>query len=148
MKKIFLLLALFVSIQNFAQEESVAKSPLRISAQGNSINAYLDSNNMKKVLVISNKNETTARLIILNADWKNEAAYDRTFMLVSDKDEDVQVNFMSRVKGSSYALLTDIFEKTTKGKTYKLYTVATPTDPAIAATVRVRRILLCSIAVK
>jgi len=147
MKKIFLLLALFVSIQNFAQEET-AKMPLRISAQGNTIDVYLDSNNSKKTLTITNKKEDESRLIIMNSDWKKEADFDRSFTLVNDKDEDLQISFMSRMKGTSYALLTDIFTKAQKGKTYKLYTTATPTDPAIAATVRVRRILLCSIAVK
>jgi hypothetical protein len=147
MKKLFLFLALFVTLQVPAQEDA-AKMPLRISAQGNTIDVYLDSNNAKKILTITNKKEDAARLVIMNSDWKKEADFDRSFTLVSDKDEDLQISFMSRMKGTSYALLTDIFAKAQKGKTYKLYTMATPTDPAIAATIRVRRILLCSIAVK
>jgi hypothetical protein len=60
----------------------------------------------------------------------------------------LQIAFTGRMVGKTDADLKEIFNKTEKGKTYKLYTIATPADPNIAATVRVRRILLCKVKIK
>ncbi len=145
MKRILFLSLLFICQQSMAQVNKVA---LLISAQGKTVDAFLDSNNSKKTIKLISKKDKDAKFVIMNANCKNEADYNRSYMLVDDKNEDLKISFMSRLVGNTYAFLDTIFSKTLKGKTYKLYTVAVPKDPEVAARVRVRRILLCNVEVK
>ena len=147
MKKLYLIILLFIGQQATAQETKKLV-PILISAQGKTVDAFLDSNNSKKTLVLTKQADANARLVIMNANAKNESTYNRSFSLVDEKDTELKVNFMSRIIGNTYTPLKNIFEQIQKGKTYRLYTIAIPKDPAIAAKVRVRRILLCNVTVK
>lgn len=147
MKKIFFLLLVVIGLQSIAQDTK-KPVPILISAQGKTVDAFLDSNNAKKILTLTIEDNKDARLSIAHANAKNESAFNRSFTLVNDKDEDLKLSFTSRRVGVINLQLNDFFAKAKKGKTYKIYTIAIPKDPAVAATVRVRRILLCSIMVK
>jgi len=148
MKRILLLLLTIISLQSIAQDKQNSKTLILISAQGKTIDAFLDSNNNKKLLPLISKKDNGGRLVIAYVNAKNETAYNRSYTLVNDKDEDLQIGVVGRQIGINYASLDEVFSKTQKGKTYKLYTTSIPKDPNVAATVRVRRILLCNIAVK
>jgi hypothetical protein len=147
MKKLYLILLLFIGMQGTAQEAKKLV-PILISAQGKTVDAFLDSNNSKKILMLAKQDDANAKLLIMNANAKNESSYNRSFSLVDDKDAELKLSFMSRVVGNTYVSLKNFFEQAQKGKTYKLYTIAIPKDPNVAATVRVRRILLCNVTVK
>ena len=145
MKKTFALFLILVGLQSMAQGN---KMLVHISAQGCTIDASLENDNPKKMLTLTSKKTKDGRLVIMNLNVRNEADYKRSYLVMNDKDEELPINIVSRVNGSHYVLLKDFFANTQKGNTYKLYTMAVPKDPNAAATVRVRRILLCSIAVK
>jgi hypothetical protein len=147
MKKMLLLLLMLPALCCMAQDTKKPVSIL-VSAQGNTVSTYLDSNNSKRTLVLADKQDAAAKLVIMNANAKRETAYDRKFMVVNDKDADLGISFVSRLAGNTYAYLNDLLTKLQKGKTYKLYTTAIPKDPNVAATVRVQRILLCNIVMK
>jgi hypothetical protein len=147
MKKLYLILLLFIGLQATAQEARKTV-PILISAQGKTVDAFLDSNNSKKTITLNKQDDASAKLVIMNANAKNESDFNRSFSLVDDKDAELKVSFMSRVIGNTYTSLNSFFEQAQKGKTYKLYTIAIPKDPNVAATVRVRRILLCNVTVK
>ncbi len=134
---------MLVSLACVAQE----KVPVLIYAQGSSVKASLDGNNdTASIVLLSKKKE--GKFSIINSNAKNETSWIRKYMLMTDADEDLQIAFTGRMVGKTDADLKEIFNKTEKGKTYKLYTIATPADPNIAATVRVRRILLCKVKIK
>lgn len=143
MKKNIFILLLFVSLSSFAQTEKMA---LQISSQGTTVRASVDGGNENVKLTLSTKKD--GRLVIMNANAKNETKLTRRYMLMTSVDEDLQLNFMSRVNGITNALLKDIFAKTSVGKTYMLYSIATPSDPNEAAAVRVKRVLLCKVIIK
>lgn len=148
MKKTLLLLLTIISLQSIAQDKQSNNTLILISAQGKTVDAFLDSNNSNKILTLTTKKDKEARLVFAYVNAKNESTYNRSYILANDKDEDLQIGVVGRTIGTNYASLDEVFSKTQKGKTYKLYTVAIPKDPNVAATVRVRRILLCNIAVK
>ena len=145
MKNILLAVLLLIGFRmsSMAQNNLTA---ITISAQGQTIVVYLDSNNSKKTLVLTNQKKSEARLAIINPNVKNETAYRRKYMLLGSKNKTINVAFTGRVIGSNYALLDSIFSNTQKGKTYQLYTVAIPRNGAEA--VKVKKVLLCNVAVK
>lgn len=154
MKNIFCLLMVLCWIPVFAQDEEVEiidqKEPkVQISVYGKSIIASLLSNNDTNCITIyKNKTTNDAKMVVANPQARTDTTIIRKFMLMSEKDEEINVPFTSRIVGFTNASLKEIIEKTQKGTTYFLYTIATPKDPAIAARVRVRRILLTKIILK
>ena len=142
-----ILLAVFLVI-GFGMYSMAQNNPtaITISAQGQTIAAFLDSNNSKKTLVLTNQKKSDARLVIINPNVKKEAGSNRKYMLFGSKNKNINVAFAGRVVGSNYALLDSIFSNTQKGKIYQLYTVAIPRNGAEA--VKVKRVLLCNVTVK
>lgn len=147
MKALLLYFSLLCYTSSMAQETK-KPVPFLISAQGKTIDAFLDSDNSKKVLLLQAHADKYSKLVIVNSNAKNETAFNRSYMLVDETDNQLSINFTSRIVGTTTVFLNDIFKLTQKGKTYKLYTMAVPKDPQVAATVRVARILLGNIAVK
>lgn len=154
MKNILSFILLVFCLPAFAQDEEMEiidnKEPtIQISVYGKSISASLLSNNDTNCITIfSNKTTADAKMVIANPQARMDTTFIRRFMLMTDKDEEISIPFTSRIVGFTNASLKEIVEKTQKGKTYFLYTIATPKDPAIAARIRVRRILLTKIMMK
>lgn len=119
---------------------------ITISAQGQTLEVFLDSNNSKKTLVLTKKEKSEARLVIINPNAKKEVGYRRKFMLSGRKNKTINIAFTSRIVGSNYALLDSIFSNTQKGKNYQLYTIAIPRNGV--AKDKAKPILLCNVAVK
>lgn len=145
MKKFLLLFCMLIAMATFAQHTE--KAPVLIFAQGTSIKASLDGNNDTVSITLLSKKKD-GKFSIVNANAKNETDWVRKYMLMTDADEDLKISFTGRIAGSVGAELKEIFSKTKKGSSYKLYTIATPADPNQAATVRVRRIFLCKVVIK
>ena len=144
MKSIFLLATLFVSTSLWSQEEI---EPLLICAQGTTMKANVIKDNVANILTLdSHKKE--GKLLIENKNIHNEKKMIRKYMLMTEQDEELAINFTSKVVGTSFVLLKDVFKKTEKNKHYNLHTIATPADPKEAAYVKMRRFLLCKVVIK
>ena len=141
MKQLLLCLCLTVALATNAQEDQL---PILISAQGKTVKAFALGKNDSNVISLNSKS-IEGRIILVNKNAKSEIKMVRQYMLMSDTDEDLQISFSGRIVGTVGAALKDIFEKTKKGQTYMLYTIATPADPKEAALVRVRRVMLCKL---
>jgi hypothetical protein len=144
MKNIFLLAILFVSTNLWSQEEI---EPILICAQGTNLKANVFKDNIANVLTLD-PHKKEGKLLIENKNIQNEKKMIRKYMLMTEQDEELAINFTSKVLGTSFVLLKDIFKKTEKNKSYFLYTIATPADPNEAAYVKVRRFLLCKVVIK
>ena len=69
----------------------------------------------------------------------------RSFMLVDDAD--AELYRIKNAKTKTSISLKSLTPKLQSGKTYRLYTISIPSDPAKAALVRVRRILVATITI-
>lgn len=76
------------------------------------------------------------------SDSKKEKEWKRSFMLFDDKDQELMRKDSTRIVKISAADLKKLFGDKNK---IKLYTIAIPTDPEVAARVRVRRIHLLTL---
>ena len=103
--------------------------------------------NIANVLKLDSEKKE-GKLLIENKNINNEKKWIRKYMLMTEQDEELAINFTSKVVGTSFVLLKDVFKKTKKNKTYNLYTIATPADPEEAAYVKMRRFLLCKVVIK
>src|ERR1700712_3320624 len=97
MKGILFIFLTIIGLQGIAQDKQDSKTLILISAQGKTVEAFLDSNNSKKVLTLTNKKDKEARLVIAYANAKNESAYNRSYTLVNDKDEDLKIGIVGRM---------------------------------------------------
>ena len=144
MRSILLLALLFFSTNLWSQEEI---EPLLICAQGTTLKANVIKDNIANILTLDSRKKE-GKLLIENKNIQNEKKMIRRYMLMTEQDEELAINFTSKVVGTSFVLLKDIFKKTEKNKTYFLYTIATPADPNEAAYVKIRRFLLCKVVIK
>jgi hypothetical protein len=76
------------------------------------------------------------------ADPKSVKALRRSFLLFDETDKELLKKDSTRSAKISAAELKKFFGDKTK---IKIYTVAIPTNPRLAATVRVRRVHLCTL---
>jgi hypothetical protein len=80
-------------------------------------------------------------LVVQYQDGEKRKGWERSLMVFNGDDGE-----LLRRKGSVLSLgkatLASLFRKT---KTLELFTIAMPTDPDVAATIRVRRIHLCTL---
>lgn len=146
MKLLVLLCSLAFSLCVKAQEVNIT-----VSAQQKTINVILeDDANAEKALTINSSNVIAKDLfIICNKSWQNdpEPDFSRRFMIYDDKDAGLLT--IADSKQGKYTIgLKEILENCKKGNTYGLYTIAIPKDPAQAAVVKVKRILVCKIEVQ
>jgi hypothetical protein len=127
-----------------------AQNIINVKLQKQSISAGLDDDNSNKVLVINGnaKPLKTDKLVIYNNNKAEKKIWKRSFMIFDEADTEV-IKLSTAAKDSYYEIpVVDLLAKLKKYKDYSLYTIAIPTDPKKAATVRVRRILLCKVRVK
>jgi hypothetical protein len=71
--------------------------------------------------------------------------FKRFFTITDAADAEIATIDSTRLKGVYEVPLQQLAKKMKKGNIYKIYTMAIPADPAKAAVVRVRPMLLCSI---
>jgi hypothetical protein len=147
MKTLLLVATLFMSTALFAQEETEERVlDIQISAQGTSITAIVTEDNNENVLKLDSKKD--GKLFMVYSNAKNEPTLTRKYILLNSKDEEIPIFFIGRIIGNLSASLKDLFSKTKVGETYRLFTIATPTDPKEAATVKVRKFLLTKIQIQ
>lgn len=84
-------------------------------------------------------------IIYYEPDKDKEKEWDRSFILFGDKDEELMRKEKTRDVKIPGAELKKAFAGESK---IRIYTIAIPTDPELAARVRVRRVHLCTIELK
>jgi hypothetical protein len=139
MKAFLLLLTIALSTSVMAQSDSwkvTHNGKVRLSAseenEKNRIEVKAAELNKKGLLSIAFKEGTP------QADWQRE-------MMIFDPSD----NELKRGKGSLLKLQNaDLKKLFAKSKTLMIYTIALPKDPNLAATVRVRRVHLCTLVLK
>lgn len=149
MKLAFMVFSLFISYTLFAQVEETSEETvlnIQISAQGTSITALIDKDNIENVLKLDSKKD--GKLFMVYSNAKNENNLVRKYVLLNSKDEEIPIFFTGRIIGNLSSSLKDIFSKTKVGETYRLFTVATPASSNEAATVKVRKFLLTKIQIQ
>lgn len=144
MKYVLFVLSLFLAAAATAQKNEIV-----VKVQNKSIRATPDEDNTGKVLVINSytKSAGTGKLTIYNGAWQREKDWIRHFEIFDSTDNSIKK--LSAIKQGYYqAGLRDLLKLLRKNQNYSLYTMALPADPQKAATVRVRRIFICTIIVK
>ncbi len=74
-----------------------------------------------------------------------EDNWNRTFTLNDEGEKTAKRFEMNKQSGSVSFRVSDLKKAAVSNKALFLYTISLPNDPAMAATVRVRRFLLCKI---
>lgn len=131
---------LFSAYLNMAQTQQEVDNTVLISVNEVKLKALINQDNSSNTIKLNSNN--SGRLVLMYANAKNENEIHRRFFIVNEKGQELDIYFKSRTVGIINVDMNELLAKTQKGKLYKLYTLATPKDPQIAATVRVRPILL------
>lgn len=86
----------------------------------------------------------TGHLLVTYIEAEKQKDWKRTIMFVGPNDEE-----LLRVEGPVAKVQNAKLKAlAAKSKTIKVYTISLPSDPDVAATVRVRRVHLCTLSVK
>jgi len=90
---------------------------------------------------IKSSDQVTIKYLTTNADdsWK------RTFLLTDENDNTITSLTLNKQSGSACFPANKLIELKNKKQPAFIYTISTPKNAALAASVRVRRILLCKI---
>jgi hypothetical protein len=140
MKTLFLLL--FASIVGFsaqAQDSWMVVHGGKIRLQSS------EEDEKKNVVSIKAADlKKTGHLLISYIEAEKQKDWKRTIMFVGPNDKELLKieGPVARLQNAKLKALA------AKSKTIKVYTISLPTDPDVAATVRVRRVHLCTLSVK
>jgi hypothetical protein len=86
----------------------------------------------------------TGHMTITYVEAEKQKDWKRTIMFIGPNEKE-----LLRVEGPMAKLQNAKLKAlAAKSKTIKVYTISLPTDPDVAATVRVRRVHLCTLSVK
>jgi len=140
MKFLFICVAFFITNTLIAQETK-SLVHIQISAQGNTIKAYLTPNEKVETLYLKHNKNSTDKLVIMNANAKLELNIQRTFEIVDEKGNVLKLNFLNRGPiGTTYVLLKNVFAQMKIETFYQLYTITKTADDA-----NENRVLLCTL---
>ena len=98
--------------------------------------------NIRKIKSSDLKKNYILEISYKEADAKKEKEWTRSFMVFNESDNEILRKDSARNWKITGAELKKLFGDK---KNIKLYTIAVPTDPALAARVRVRRVHLCTL---
>jgi hypothetical protein len=107
-----------------------------------SFNLKKETNNENKVVLLNRTLEGPGFLVIEFSPNKEQAEWIRTIAFVDSSDNSIREYNNTLLLRIHNAEIAGIMEGRQK---VKVYSWAIPKDPAIAATVRVRRVLLCTL---
>lgn len=107
-----------------------------------------DDDNSSKKLVIKLKPSYPAKALLTVKDVKERKDWLRTYN-ISDEQDNVLLTFNKTANaGVQQTAIQTVLKKLEAGKKYFLYIWAKPANPKMAAAVRIRRVLLCTVAIK
>jgi hypothetical protein len=144
MKKIFLLLSLGLTYmllyaQNAQPDSWKIKWNKKVILETSKSD---EAANVRKIKMSDLKKNYFLEINYKEADAKKEREWTRSFMFFNESDNELLRKDSTRSWKISAAELKKLFGDKKK---IKIYTVAVPTDPNMAARVRVRRVHLCTI---
>ncbi len=139
MKAFLLLLTIALSTSVMAQNDSwkvTHNGKVRLSAS--------EENEKNRVEIKAAELNKKGLLSVAFKEGAPQADWQREIMIFDPSD-----NELKRSKGSLLKLQnTDLKKLFAQSKTLMIYTIALPKDPNLAATVRVRRVHLCTLVLK
>jgi hypothetical protein len=144
MKKIFTLLSLGLALASF-KPKNAAPDSWKITWNKKVILQTSKSDeavNIRKIKSGDLKKNYTLEISYKEGDPKKEKEWIRSFMIFDEKDAELLRLDSTRQAKISAAELKKLFGESKK---LKIYTIAVPADPNKAATVRVRRVHLCTL---
>ena len=101
-----------------------------------------ETENTKKIKKTDLNKNYTLELYYKEADLEKETHWNRSFLLFDEKDNQLLKKDSSSLVKISSAELKNAFANKNK---IRIYTIAIPLDPELAARVRVRRVHLCTL---
>lgn len=107
-----------------------------------------EEDNSGKALIIKLKGGYPAKALLTIKDLKQDKAWIRTYTITDEKDNVITELSKSSNASTQQIPIQTLLKKLETGKKYFIYTMAKPADPKLAASVRVRRYLLCSVSVQ
>jgi hypothetical protein len=144
MKKIFTLLTLGLALSSF-KEKNAEPDSWKITWNKKIILQTSKSDeaaNVRKIKAGDLKKNYTLEISYKESDPKKEKEWIRSFMIFDEKDAELLRKDSTRYAKISAAELKKLFGN---NKKLKIYTIAIPSDPEMAARVRVRRVHLCTL---
>lgn len=144
MKQLILIHLFFITaLTVFSQQKN-----LTVKTPAQSISVSLDDDNTEKSVVINLNKKTLAqdKLVVHNSNTQELKDWNRSYIIFNEASAEV-AKLKTSGKTAEIAIAY-LKKKLQQNKDYGLYTVALPKDPAKAALVRVRRILICTLRVK
>jgi hypothetical protein len=144
MKKIFLLLSLTLAYllpqaQPVQADSWKVKWNKKVILEADKEN---EAANTRKIRRADLKKNYLLEVSYKESDPKKEKAWTRSFMFFDETDKELLRKDSTRNAKITAAELKKLFGDKKK---IKIYTIAIPTDPGMAARVRVRRVHLCTL---
>lgn len=140
MKLFQFIICILFSFTLIAQENDM---PTQISAQGITINSLLNTNHKPDTLFLKYNKKEEGKLVLLYANSKTEANFKRTYYITDNNNQQLKLNFLSRIVGIAHVMLNDFFSQSKPGNTYNLYCTYSSLDNT-----NVKHYLLCKIKLK
>lgn len=140
---------LFTLVLSFLFCVSLKAQAFKISAQKQILSIHLNEDNSNKILKISTAERiaNVQRLSIRSINPQVDAGTVRTFQ-ITEGDGDAKISFQDENQAGVFNYsLKEIVDKLGKG-TFKIYTIAVPTDAAKAAELRPKRVLVATLVVE
>lgn len=120
---------------------------------------YVISVNNKKRLTIKENEDNSALSLKLTPPYpakamlsikaiKQNKGWLRSYDITDDKDNVIISLENTYSTDTKQALIQQLIKKLEPGKKYGIYTWAKPSDPKLAASVRIRRFFLCSLVIE
>ena len=136
--KSFLLLgfSFFLALRSFAQDSW--KITLN---EKNIFNAKTENEEKNIVKIRSSDLQKKKEFVLIYTEKPKKTDWTRSVMIVGENDHELLREEGSKIKIKN-AGLDSLFAKS---KTLRIYTISLPKDPAKRATVRVRRVHLCTL---
>lgn len=141
MKSSLLLLCLFgLALPAFSQQDSWT-----ITWNGKTKLKAREENETSNIVALRKSELTKSRRLMIvykEGQIKNIKALRRSLLIYDDKDQEVWKGDSTRTATLNGEKLAALFSGTSM---LKIYTIAVPSDPKMAARVRVRRVHLCTL---
>ena len=144
MKKIILLIAL-VSLHMFLQAQKAQPDSWKITWNKKVILETSKSDetaNIRKIKAADLKKNYVLQITYKESDPKKIKEWNRSFMFFNESDNEISRKDNTRNWKITATELKKLFGDKKK---IKIYTIAVPSDPDLAARVRVRRVHLCTL---
>lgn len=142
MKKIIFYISFFFSVISVNAQKYDSWKVYHNRKEVGSFNLKKETNNENKIVLLNRTLEGPGFVVIEFTPNEEQAEWIRTIAFVDSSDNTIKEynnTLLLRIQNTEIAGIMEGRQKV------KVYSWAIPKDPAIAATVRVRRILLCTL---